>query len=93
MGGNTQRDGITCVSWPSNVSSTSIEISEHIAPLRFHHKKLRPDSGGPGRHRAGRAADQRQAHRPEEAVRDPEGRRGFPRDSGRRRARRPENTE
>ena len=53
MGGNTQRDGITCLSWPSNVSSTSIEISEHIAPLRFHHKKLRPDSGGPGRHRGG----------------------------------------
>ena len=39
--------------WPSNVSSTSIEISEHIAPLRFHHKKLRPDSGGAGRHRGG----------------------------------------
>jgi N-methylhydantoinase B len=53
MGGNTQRDGITCLSWPSNVSSTSIEISEHIAPLRFHHKKLRPDSGGAGRHRGG----------------------------------------
>src|SRR6185503_19932594 len=46
-------DGISCLSWPSNVSSTSIEISEHIAPLRFHHKKLRPDSGGAGRHRGG----------------------------------------
>lgn len=53
MGANTQRDGITCLSWPSNVSSTSIEISEHIAPLRFHHKKLRPNSGGAGRHRGG----------------------------------------
>ncbi len=53
MGGNGQRDGVTTLSWPSNVSSTSIEISEHIAPLRFHHKKLRPDSGGPGRHRGG----------------------------------------
>ncbi|MBL0899484.1 MAG: hydantoinase B/oxoprolinase family protein, partial [Reyranella sp.] len=53
MGGNVQRDGVTCLSWPSNVSSTSIEISEHIAPLRFHHKKLRPDSGGAGRHRGG----------------------------------------
>src|SRR5260370_18706690 len=47
MGGNTQADGVTSLSWPSNVSSTSIEISEHIAPLRFHHKRLRPDSGGP----------------------------------------------
>ncbi|WP_428681461.1 hydantoinase B/oxoprolinase family protein [Reyranella sp.] len=53
MGGNIQSDGVTCLSWPSNVSSTSIEISEHIAPLRFHHKKLRPDSGGAGRHRGG----------------------------------------
>lgn len=53
MGANVRGDGMTCLSWPSNVSSTSIEISEHIAPLRFHHKKLRPDSGGPGRHRGG----------------------------------------
>jgi N-methylhydantoinase B len=28
-------------------------VSEHIAPLRFHHKRLRPDSGGTGRHRGG----------------------------------------
>jgi len=35
------------------VSSTSIELSEHIAPLRVHHKRLRPDSGGPGQHRGG----------------------------------------
>jgi N-methylhydantoinase B len=53
MGGNVRGDGVTALSWPSNVSSTSIEISEHIAPLRFHHKALRPDSGGPGRHRGG----------------------------------------
>ncbi|MBV1798357.1 hydantoinase B/oxoprolinase family protein [Siccirubricoccus sp. G192] len=53
MGGNVRGDGVTCLSWPSNVSSTSIEISEHIAPLRFRHKRLRPDSGGPGRHRGG----------------------------------------
>ncbi|MCO6416224.1 hydantoinase B/oxoprolinase family protein [Siccirubricoccus sp. KC 17139] len=53
MGGNVRGDGVTTLSWPSNVSSTSIEISEHIAPLRFHHKTLRPDSGGPGRHRGG----------------------------------------
>ena len=57
MGGNTQRDGITCLSWPSNVSSTAIEISEHIAPLRFHHKKLRVDSGGAGRHRGGQGQE------------------------------------
>jgi len=53
MGGNVRRDGVTTLSWPSNVSSTSIEISETIAPLRFHYKVLRPDSGGPGRFRGG----------------------------------------
>ena len=53
MGGNARRDGVTTLSWPSNVSSTAIEISEHIAPLRFHHKRLRPDSGGPGARRGG----------------------------------------
>ncbi len=53
MGATHRRDGPTCLSWPSNVSSTSIEISEQIAPLRFHHKRLRPDSGGAGKHRGG----------------------------------------
>jgi N-methylhydantoinase B len=53
MGGNVRSDGLSCLSWPSNVSSTPIEVSEHIAPLRFCHKRLRPDSGGPGRHRGG----------------------------------------
>jgi N-methylhydantoinase B len=53
MGGNIRGDGISCLSWPSNVSSTSIEVTEHIAPLRIHHKRLRPDSGGPGQHRGG----------------------------------------
>jgi N-methylhydantoinase B len=52
-GGNMRGDGISCLSWPSNVSSTAVEISEHIAPIRIHHKRLRPDSGGPGRHRGG----------------------------------------
>jgi N-methylhydantoinase B len=53
MGATMRGDGQSCLSWPSNVSSTSVEISEHIAPLRFHHKRLREDSGGAGRHRGG----------------------------------------
>jgi N-methylhydantoinase B len=53
MGANMRGDGISCLSWPSNVSSTAIEITEHIAPLRVHYKRLRIDSGGPGRHRGG----------------------------------------
>jgi N-methylhydantoinase B len=53
MGATLRGDGQTCLSWPSNVSSTSIEISEHISPLRFHHKRLRADSGGRGKNRGG----------------------------------------
>jgi len=53
MGANFAGDGLSCLSWPSNVSSTSIELTEHIAPLRVHYKRLRPDSGGDGRHRGG----------------------------------------
>lgn len=53
MGATMQGDGQSCLSWPSNVSSTSIEISEHLAPLRFHYKRLRAGSGGTGRHRGG----------------------------------------
>jgi N-methylhydantoinase B len=53
MGATMQGDGQSCLSWPSNVSSTSVEISEHIAPLRFHYKRLRDGSGGAGRHRGG----------------------------------------
>ena len=53
MGANPRRDGANCLSWPSNVSSTSIELSEQIAPLRFRHKRLRSDSGGCGEHRGG----------------------------------------
>ncbi len=53
MGASHRRDGANCLSWPSNVSSTSIELSEQIAPLRFRHKRLRTDSGGPGQHRGG----------------------------------------
>ena len=53
MGANIRGDGLSCLSWPSNVSSTAIEITEHIAPLRVQYKRLRPDSGGAGRHRGG----------------------------------------
>ena len=53
MGANARGDGQSCLSWPSNVSSTSVEVSEHIAPLRFRHKKLREGSGGAGQRRGG----------------------------------------
>lgn len=53
MGASAHGDGHNTLSWPSNVSSTSIEVSERIAPVRFVYKRLRPGSGGAGRHRGG----------------------------------------
>ncbi len=46
-------DGISCLGWPGNTSSTPIELSERIAPFRIKYKRLRADSGGPGEFRGG----------------------------------------
>ncbi|MFQ5830418.1 MAG: hydantoinase B/oxoprolinase family protein [Candidatus Methylomirabilia bacterium] len=53
MGASYRRDGPSCLSWPSNVSCTSVELSEQISPFRIKHKRLRADSGGPGKFRGG----------------------------------------
>ena len=53
MGGNARRDGISTLSWPSNISSTPTEVIEQLAPLRVRHRALRPGSGGAGRFRGG----------------------------------------
>ncbi len=53
MGALKAKDGANCLSWPSNISSTPVEIAERNGPLFFHHKRLRPGSGGAGKHRGG----------------------------------------
>ena len=53
QGASPDRDGLSCVSFPSNISNTPVEILESIAPLRFEYKRIIPDSGGPGRFRGG----------------------------------------
>ncbi|MBV9521833.1 MAG: hydantoinase B/oxoprolinase family protein [Alphaproteobacteria bacterium] len=53
MGALAGKDGANCLSWPSNISSTPVEIAERNGPLFFHHKRLRPDSGGAGTRRGG----------------------------------------
>ena len=53
MGGNPRRDGVSTLSWPSNISSTPTEVIEQLAPLRVHHRRLRTGSGGTGKHRGG----------------------------------------
>lgn len=53
MGGTAQTDGQSCLSWPSNISTTPVEVMEQLAPLRIRHRKLRPGSGGEGQYRGG----------------------------------------
>ena len=53
MGANAAMDGHSTLSWPSNVSSTPVEMIEHLAPFRVDHKRLYEGSGGAGKHRGG----------------------------------------
>src|SRR6266581_1261698 len=49
MGATPIKDGENVLSWPSNISSTPVEVAERQSPLFFHYKRLRPGSGGAGR--------------------------------------------
>lgn len=53
MGATGKRDGLSCVGWPGNIAYTPIELSEQISPFRIKYKRLRADSGGPGKFRGG----------------------------------------
>ena len=57
MGALADKDGENVLSWPSNISSTPVEVAERSSPLFFHYKRLRPDSGGAGRFRGGLGQD------------------------------------
>jgi N-methylhydantoinase B len=57
MGATPIKDGENVLSWPSNISSTPVEVAERQSPLFFHHKRLRPGSGGGGRFRGGLGQD------------------------------------
>ena len=57
MGATPRKDGESALSWPSNISSTPVEITERQSPLHVHYKRLRPGSGGPGRFRGGLGQD------------------------------------
>ncbi|MCC6534242.1 MAG: hydantoinase B/oxoprolinase family protein [Burkholderiales bacterium] len=52
-GASARRDGYSVLSWPSNISSTPVEMVEQLAPLKFVHRRLRTGTGGSGRHRGG----------------------------------------
>jgi N-methylhydantoinase B len=57
MGATARKDGEHVLSWPSNISSTPVEVAERNSPLFFHEKRLRPGSGGGGRFRGGLGQD------------------------------------
>ena len=46
MGATAGKDGEHVPSWPSNISSTPVEVAERNSPLFFHYKRLRAGSGG-----------------------------------------------
>jgi len=53
MGATAVKDGESVLSWPSNISSTPVEVAERNSPLFFHYKRLSPGSGGDGQYRGG----------------------------------------
>jgi N-methylhydantoinase B len=52
QGASSDRDGISCVSFPGNISNTPIEMIEET-PILVETKAIREDSGGAGRFRGG----------------------------------------
>ena len=57
MGATPVKDGESATSWPSNISSTPVEVAERNSPLFFHYKRLRSNSGGRGGFRGGLGQD------------------------------------
>ncbi len=53
MGASSSGDGLSCTSWPSNISSTPIEEIEQRYPVRFKQRSLRSNSGGNGAFKGG----------------------------------------
>ena len=57
MGASASGDGLSCVSWPSNISATPAEEIEHRLPIRVLRRSLREGSGGPGAFTGGRGQE------------------------------------
>lgn len=53
MGARPDKDGLSCIPFPTNSSCGSIEIQECIMPIIFWKKEFLPDSGGAGKYRGG----------------------------------------
>lgn len=53
LGARPDRDGISCLSFPTNVSTLQIELLEADAPIIVEKKEILMDSAGPGKYRGG----------------------------------------
>jgi N-methylhydantoinase B len=53
MGARPNKDGISCIAFPSSARNTSVEILENSAPFLIERKWIREGSGGRGRYRGG----------------------------------------
>jgi N-methylhydantoinase B len=53
LGARFNKDGISCLSFPANIRTNSIEMFEADTPLLCEKKELIGDSGGPGKFRGG----------------------------------------
>ena len=52
-GARPAKDGLSATAFPSGVWGSQVETTEAVAPVLFHRRELRPDSGGAGRRRGG----------------------------------------
>jgi N-methylhydantoinase B len=52
-GARPKLDGLSATAFPSGIWGSQIETTEAVAPILFHRRELRPDSGGAGRMRGG----------------------------------------
>ncbi|MBI3963988.1 MAG: hydantoinase B/oxoprolinase family protein [Chloroflexi bacterium] len=53
MGATQERDGLSCMPFPTNTSLVATEIVEQLVPMKVEHKRYVVDSAGPGRRRGG----------------------------------------
>jgi N-methylhydantoinase B len=53
MGARPNKDGISCIAFPSSARNTSVEILETSAPIAIQRKAMREGSGGRGKYKGG----------------------------------------
>lgn len=58
MGATPNGNGQAALSWPSNVSSTPVEVIEQQAPIQVLYRRIRNGSGGIGKYRGGDGLEQ-----------------------------------